>query len=109
MYINRDFGDRFPPKLYELFFLLESMSKFKKGSYQVDVAVMQRPSVAASSLVSHIKERNTEVINHVLVYCFGLNAFYTLFVVAFNLITYHSYMILSLLWYSHREGWMREK
>lgn len=43
--------------------------------YQVDVAWIQRLSAAASSSFSHIKARHTEAINHVLVYCFGLNAF----------------------------------
>lgn len=48
-----------------------------------------------------------QAINHVLVYCFGLNAFYTPFVADFNLITNHPYVYLSLLWWTQK--WKDER
>lgn len=48
-----------------------------------------------------------QAINHVLVYCFGVNAFYTPFVADFNLITNHPYVYLSLL--QRTQKWKDEK
>jgi len=63
--------------------------------YQVDAELIQRYSAAASSLFSHIKVGILQAINHVLVYCCGVNAFYTPFVAEFNLITNHIDVYLS--------------
>lgn len=79
MNINRDFVDRFPLKLYELF-LLESVYDCNKVQKRFISGGCCSDSKALSCCIIFIFiHQIIEVINHVLVYCFGLNAFYTHF------------------------------